>query len=122
MDHPLSCSNQPHSESKSWNQSFFWVSSDSKTLISESPSEEVVMLHKSTPSDSPLPRESSPTTKNSSTRLKKDKSKSSFFNTTDLSWSLTQEDANLRSTVVPAQEPDTKNLTDDWPFINIFIT
>lgn len=76
------------------------------------------MSLKSTPSDRQSPKELLLTTKNSSTKHKKDKSKSFFFNMTDLFWSLTQEDANPKSTVVQAPDPDTKNLTDDWSFIN----
>ncbi len=122
MDHQLSCLSQPHSESKSWNPFSCSDSNDSKILISESLSEEVVMLLKFTLSDKPSPRVSLPTTKSSLTRHKKDKSRSCFFSMTGLCWSLTQEDANPKSTVVQVPELDTKNLTDDWSFINIFIT
>ena len=78
-DHLLSCSSQPHSESKSWNPSSFSDLKDSKILTSESPSEEVVTSLKFTPSDKPLPRESLPTTKSSSTKLKREKSKVLFL-------------------------------------------
>lgn len=117
-DHPLSFLNQPHSESKSWSLFSFSDWNDSKILISESPSEEVVMWPKFTPSDKPLPKVLLLTTKNSSMKHKKDKSKNFFFNTTEACWSLTQEDANQRSTEVQVPEPDTKSLTDDWSFIN----
>jgi hypothetical protein len=76
------------------------------------------MLLKSMPSDKPSPRVSLLTIKNSSMRHKKDKSRSFFFNMTELSWSLTQEDANPKSTVDQVLEPDIKNLTDDCSFIN----
>ncbi len=79
MDHPSSYSNPHHSELKSWSQFSCWDWNDSKTLTSESPSEEEVMLPKSTQSDNPSPRESSPTTKSSSTKLKREKS-NVFFN------------------------------------------
>lgn len=71
------------------------------------------MLLKSMLSDKPSPKELSLTIKNSLTKLKKDKSRSSCFNMTEPSWSLTQEDANQRSTVVQVPELDTKNLIDD---------
>lgn len=71
------------------------------------------MSPKSTPSDKLLLKVSLLTIKNSLTRLKKDKLKSFSFNTTELFWLLTQEDANLKNTVDLVPEPDIKNLTDD---------
>mgnify|MGYP000846047675 FL=1 len=65
------------------------------------------------PSDKPLPKVLSLITKNLLTKLKRDKLKSFFYNTTELSLSLIQEDANLKSTVVQVPEPDIKNLIDD---------
>ncbi len=119
MDHPLNCSNQLHLELKLWSQFFFSVSKDSKILTSELPSEEEVTLLKSMPSDNPSQRELLLTTKNLSTKHKKDKSKNFFFNTTELSWSLTQEDASPRNMVDQVPEPDIKNLTDDCSFIKL---
>lgn len=80
------------------------------------------MLLKFMQSDKPLPRELSPTTKSLLMRHKKDKSKNFYFNTTEASWSLTQEDANLKSTEDQVPEPDIKSLTDDCSFINYLHT
>ena len=74
------------------------------------------MSLKSMLSDKPLPRVLLLITKNSSTKPKRDKLKNFFCNTTELSSSLTQEDANLKSTVVQVPEQDIKNLIDDWLF------
>jgi hypothetical protein len=50
---------------------------------------------------------------------KKDKLKNFFFNMTELSWLLIQEDANLKSTVVQVPEQDIKNLIDDYMFYKL---
>jgi len=50
---------------------------------------------------------------------KKDKLKNFFFNMTELSWLLIQEDVNLKSTVVQVPEQDIKNLIDDYMFYKL---
>ena len=101
-DHPSNYLNQHHSESKSWSQFSFWVSRDSKTSTSESPSEEVVTSLKFTPSDKPSPRESLPTTKSLSTKLKREKSKVLFVFNAEL---LLQYDRTLLVTDPRRCEP-----------------
>ena len=79
------------------------------------------MSLKSMPLDKPLPKVLLLITKNSSTKLKRDKLRSFFCNMTELSSSLTQEDANPKSTVDQVLEPDIKNLTDDL-YLNLYLT
>ena len=71
------------------------------------------MYHKFTPLDRPFLRALLLTIKSMSTKHKKEKSKSFYFNTTVPSWSLTPEGASPRSTEDQEPEPDTRNPIDD---------
>merc|ERR1712070_461166 len=66
-------------------------------------------------SEWPLPRESSPTTRSSTTRPARESSRTSSSNSTRDSSFPTPEDASQRSSEVKVPELDSRNLTDELP-------
>ena len=100
------------SEPRSMNQWSCSERNDSLRLTSESEPEEVVILLNFMQSDKLFLRQSSPTTKNSRTSNPREKLRKFFFNTTEPSSSLIQEDLNQRNTAVLVPDPENKNHTD----------
>ena len=79
----------------------------------ESESQVVVPPTKSTLSDKLSPRDSSPSTRSTTTNSQRESSRKCSSNTTRPSSSLIPEDAKPRSSVVQVPDLDSKSLTDE---------
>ena len=110
---PSTCSNPNPSDWRCTSPSCLLVATGSRISTWESESEEVVPPTKSTLSDNPSPRPSSPTTKSTTMSSQRETSRKYSFNTTRPSSSLTPEDASPRSSEERVPDPDSRSLTDE---------